>query len=475
MVAFVAAGAAAGSAVGARRRPALVARRRPAAAAAAGANGSTPLTMGEFTRVVDGVERRRVVVTGMGVASVFGTDVDVYYDKLLAGESGIKPIEAFDCDGWATRFAGEIAPGVVDATGYVSPKDARRMDPFLIYALVAGQKALESAGLGKDDAAFAALDKTKCGVLCASGMGGLKTLADGVEKLVKVGHKKMSPFFIPYAITNMASGYLGMTVGFMGPNYSISTACASSNFAMNNSAIHIMRGEAKVMVAGGSEAAIQPVGLGGFVACRALSTRNEAPKAASRPWDTARDGFVMGEGSGLIVLEDLEHAKARGAPIHAEYLGGAQSCDAYHITDPRKDGAGVRKCIEDALADAGVAKGDVNYINAHATSTPAGDMAEFRAVRSVFDGDVSGIKMNATKSMIGHALGAAGGLEGIALIKAITSGRVHPTINVENMDAGVDIDIVPNVAQAHDVKVALSNSFGFGGHNATVVFGKYVE
>lgn len=478
MAAFVPAASSNGPAVGARRRPALVARGRPSSGGgAAGGAGrrSTPLTMGGNTRIVDGVERRRVVVTGMGVASVFGTDVDVYYDKLLAGESGIKAIEGFDCEGWATRFAGEIAKGVVDSSGYVSPKDARRMDPFLIYALVAGQKALESAGLGKDDAAFAALDKAKCGVLCASGMGGLKTLADGVEKLVKVGHKKMSPFFIPYAITNMASGYLGMTVGFMGPNYSISTACASSNFAMNNSAIHIMRGEADVMIAGGSEAAIQPVGLGGFVACRALSTRNEAPTAASRPWDKARDGFVMGEGAGLIVMESLEHAKARGAPILAEYFGGAQSCDAYHMTDPRKDGAGVRKCIQDALADAGVAKEDVNYINAHATSTPAGDMAEFRAVRSVFDGDVSGVKMNATKSMIGHALGAAGGLEGIAMIKAIMTGKVHPTINVEDMDEGVDIDIVPNVAQDHDVKVAISNSFGFGGHNSSVIFGKYVE
>lgn len=264
-----------------------------------------------------------------------------------------------------------------------------------------------------------------------------------------------------------------METGFMGPNYSVSTACATGNFMINNAAIHIRRGDCDICLAGGSEAAIVPIGLGGFIACRALSSRNDDPKAASRPWDKKRDGFVMGEGAGILVLESLEHALNRGVPILAEYFGGAQSCDAHHITEPRQDGSGVHQCISHALADAGVRKEDVDYINAHATSTPAGDLAEFRAVRSVFDGDVSNLKMNATKSMIGHALGAAGGLEAVATVKAIQTGQIHPTINVSDLEPEVDIDIVPNVMQEKEIGVGISNSFGFGGHNSTVVFGKY--
>lgn len=272
-----------------------------------------------------------------------------------------------------------------------------------------------------------------------------------------------------------ASALVGMDTGFMGPNYSVSTACATGNFMINNAAIHIRRGDCDICLAGGSEAAIVPVGLGGFIACRALSSRNDDPQGASRPWDTTRDGFVMGEGAGMLVLESLEHALNRGAPIIAEYFGGAQSCDAHHITEPRQDGSGVRHCITSALTDSGVRKEEVDYINAHATSTPAGDMAEFRAVRSVFDGDVSNLKMNATKSMIGHALGAAGGLEAVATVKAIQTGKIHPTINITSQEAEVDIDIVPNVMQEAEVNVGISNSFGFGGHNSTVVFGKYTE
>lgn len=264
-----------------------------------------------------------------------------------------------------------------------------------------------------------------------------------------------------------------MDAGFRGPNYSVSTACATGNFMINNAGMHIRRGDCDLCIAGGSEAAIVPVGLGGFIACRALSTRRDDPQAASRPWDKNRDGFVMGEGAGLLVLESLEHALNRGAPIIAEYLGGAQSCDAHHITEPRQDGGGVKQCINQALADAGIVKEQVNYINAHATSTPAGDMAEFRAVRSVFNGDVSNLKMNGTKSMIGHALGAAGGLEAVATVKAIQTGKLHPTINITDQEPEVDIDIVPNVMQEAEVGVGISNSFGFGGHNSTVVFAKY--
>jgi 3-oxoacyl-[acyl-carrier-protein] synthase II len=341
---------------------------------------------------------------------------------------------------------------------------------FLTYALVSSKKALESAGLAIGSEEMEKLDKTLCGILCGSGMGGLNIYSSGVEKLISAGVSRMSPFFITYAITNMGGSLVSIDTGFMGPNYSISTACATGNFAINNAAIHIRRGDCDLCLAGGSEAAIVPVGLGGFIACRALSTRNDDPTRASRPWDVNRDGFVMGEGAGIIVLESLEHALKRGAPIIAEYLGGAQSSDAHHMTEPRQDGSGVRLCIENALLDAHVAKEQVNYINAHATSTPAGDMAEFRAVRSVFSGDVSHLKMNATKSMIGHALGAAGGLEAVALIKAIQTGKLHPTINVIDPEPEVDIDIVPNVMQEHRIEVGISNSFGFGGHNSTVVF-----
>lgn len=415
---------------------------------------------------------KRVVVTGMGLVSCFGTDPDEYYNSLLAGKSGVRKITDFDVDGWSTDFAACIDKGDIGAEDYVNPKLMRRTDPFISFALVAGKKALADAGLGIGTDAMAALDKNRCGVLCGSGMGGLDIYAQGVEKLLTRGYKKMSPFFIPYAITNMASAMISMECGFMGPNYSVSTACATGNFMINNAAMHIRRGDCDVCLAGGSEAAIVPVGVGGFIACRALSSRIDSPTKASRPWDRDRDGFVMGEGAGLLVLESLEHALERGAPIVAEYLGGAQSSDAHHITEPRQDGAGVRLCIERALADAGVPKERVNYINAHATSTPAGDMAEFKAVRSVFNGDVSQLKMNGTKSMIGHALGAAGALEAIATIKAIQTGKVHPTINIDNIEPEVDIDIVPNTMQEHMIDVGISNSFGFGGHNATVCFGR---
>jgi len=421
-----------------------------------------------------GETMKRIVVTGTGVVSCFGTDSNVFYQKLLEGQSGVKIIESFDTTGWNTRIAAEIPKEYIVTEGYIAPKQARRLDPFLTYSMIAGKKALEDAGLGMTTEQFKALDKTKCGVLVGTGMGGLNIYSEGVEKLLTKGHSKMSPFFIPYVITNMGSALLAIDLGFMGPNYSISTACATGNYAINNAAIHMRRGEADLMIVGGVEAAIVPVGLGGFIACRALSSRNDEPTKASRPWDKNRDGFVMGEGAGVLILETLEHALERGANILAEYFGGASDCDAHHMTEPRQDGAGVRMCIEHALVDAGVSKEDVGYINAHATSTPAGDMAEFRAVRSVFNKDVSKLKMNGTKSMIGHGLGAAGGLEAVATVKAIQTGKVHPTINVEQPEDEVDIDIVPNKMQEHDFYIGISNSFGFGGHNSTVVFGKYI-
>lgn len=416
------------------------------------------------------MKKRRIVVTGMGVVSCFGTDVDAFYEALLAGKSGIVPIEEFDVTEYPTRFAGVIRN--FDVGDYMDKKQARRVDPFIRYVMVSGKKALESSKLTGES--LERLDKKRCGIIIGSGMGGMTAFFDGANTLLQKSFKRLTPFFVPYIITNMGGALLAIDLGFMGPNYSISTACATSNYSIVAAAEQIQNGSADLMLCGGAESPISPIGLAGFVACRALSTRNEDPTKASRPWDQARDGFVMGEGSGALVLESLEHALARGAPIYAEYLGGATNCDAYHMTDPRGDGLGVALCIEAALKNAGVPNERVNYINAHATSTLAGDMCEVNAVRSIFRDHTKNIKMNGTKSMIGHCLGAAGGLEAVATIKAIQTGMLHPTINLENPDPGLgDIDVVPQKAKAHKVDVALSNSFGFGGHNSTLVFAPY--
>jgi len=417
--------------------------------------------------------KRRVVVTGMGVVSCFGTDVDTYYDKLLAGESGIKRIEKFPVEEYPTKIGGEITPERFQASKFLSPKLARRHDMFICYAVAASKLALENAGVSLGSDAFSKLQKERCGVVIGSGMGGLSSFTDGVEKLLAGESDRISPFFIPNCITNLGAGMVAIETGFRGPNYSVATACATSNHAINNAALHIQRGEADMILAGGSEAAISPIGLAGFIACRALSKRNDEPTKASRPWDTGRDGFVMGEGSGVLVLESLEHAQSRGAPILCEYLGGAQTCDAHHITEPQPQGLGVIKCIQLALQEAGVEAGDVDYINAHATSTPVGDIAEFRAIRAVFEKHKNRVKMNATKSLIGHGLGAAGALEAIATIKAIQTGKLHPTLNVENLESEIDMDVVSNVAKEHPVRVAMSNSFGFGGHNSIIILGAY--
>ncbi|KAG9135957.1 hypothetical protein Leryth_024949, partial [Lithospermum erythrorhizon] len=368
--------------------------------------------------------KKRVVITGMGLVSVFGNEVDAFYNKLLAGESGITAIDRFDASKFPTRFGGQIRG--FSSEGYIDGKNDRRLDDCIRYCIVAGKKALEDADLGKDK--LSKLNKNRAGVLVGTGMGGLSVFSDGVQALIEKGHKKISPFFIPYAITNMGSALLAIDLDFMGPNYSISTACATSNYCFYAAANHIRRGEADLMIAGGTEAAIIPIGLGGFVACRALSQRNDDPQRASRPWDKDRDGFVMGEGAGVLVMESLEHAMSRGAPIIAEYLGGAVNCDAYHMTDPRADGLGVSSCIRACLEDGGVSPEEVNYINCHATSTLVGDLAEVNAIKKVFKNPAE-VKINATKSMIGHCLGAAGGMEAIATIKAITTGWLHPSIN----------------------------------------------
>ncbi|GAB2228683.1 hypothetical protein Droror1_Dr00022806 [Drosera rotundifolia] len=412
--------------------------------------------------------KKRVVITGMGLVSVFGTDVNAYFDRLLAGESGIGLIDRFDISEFPTKFAGQIRD--FSTNGYIDRKSDRRLDNCIRYCLVAGKKALEDSRLTGEE--FNKVDKSRAGVLVGSGMGGATIFSDAVEALTQKSYRKISPFFVPYGITNMPSALLAIDLGLMGPNYSISTACATSNHCFFAAANHIREGEADLMIAGGTEALIVPIGLGGFTACRALSQRNDDPQKASRPWDKDRDGFVMGEGAAVLVMESLEHAMIRDVPIIAEYLGGAVNFDAYHITDPSSDGLGLSTCIERSLEDAGVSPEEVNYINANAASTVVGDQAEVNALAKVFQ-NRSGVKMNSTKSMIGHCLGASGGLEAIATIKSLTTGWLHPTINQFNPEPTIEFDTVPNVKQHHEVHIAISNSFGFGGHNSVAVFSAF--
>ncbi|KAK1412166.1 hypothetical protein QVD17_33184 [Tagetes erecta] len=355
--------------------------------------------------------KKRVVITGMGVVSVFGNDVDTYYDKLLAGESGIGFIDKFDVSEFPSRFAGQIRGFTSD--GYIDGENDKRLDDCQRYCIVAGIKALEHAHLGGHK--LSKIDKERAGVLVGCGLGCVTVFSDAIRNLIEKGYRKMTlPFVNPYTISNTGSAFLATDLGFTGPNYSISTACATSNTCFYAAANHIRRGEANVMIAGGTEAIITPLMFGSFVMCRALSQRNGDPETASRPWDKDRDGFVMGEGAGVLVMESLEHAMKRGAPIIAEYLGGAVNCDAYHTTNPRSDGLVNSYCIQSSLEDAGVSSEEVNYINAHATSTLVGDRAEVNAIK---------------KSMIGHCQGAAGALEAIATVKVIQTGWLHPTIN----------------------------------------------
>ena len=454
-------------------------------------------TGGRRTRIVvraassipDGVSmtrngKKRVVITGLGVVTAHGNDVDDFYAKLLAGESAISPItEWTPHTDQGTVIAGEIKG--FDPEEFMTKKMARRVDPFIAYQIVAAKKALQSAGIpfAKGEEMDAMVDKTRAGCLIGSAMGGLHSFTAATENCVKefngenpswIGHKKMNPFCIPFAITNMGSALTAMDLGFMGPNYSISSACASGNFCILNSVDHIRNGEADLMLAGASDAAVLPSGMGGFSAVKALSKRNDDPTAASRPWDKGRDGFVMGEGAGVLVLESLEHALGRGATPIAEVLGGSYSCDAHHMTEPHPDGAGVALAITRALKDSGVDAKDVNYVNAHATSTPAGDMAELRVLQNMF-GKNEIFKINSTKGMIGHLLGAASAVEAVACIKAIQCGEVHPNINLEDPEDDVELGLlVGDTSEKLAVDVALSNSFGFGGHNSAVLFGKYV-
>lgn len=415
---------------------------------------------------------KRVVVTGMGLLSPLGCGVDVTWERLIAGRSGIKAIQSFDVGDLPAKIAaqvprGETAEGYFNADDWVSPKEQRRMDTFIVYALAATEQAVADAGWKPEDEE----QRLRTGVLIGSGIGGLPEIAKGAALLERGQTRKLSPFFIPAALINLASGHVSIKYGFKGPNHSVVTACATGAHAIGDAARMIMWDDADVMIAGGTEAAICRLGIAGFAAARALSTRfNDTPEKASRPWDKDRDGFVMGEGAGVVVLEELEHARKRGAKIYAEVIGYGMSGDAHHITAPAEDGNGAFRCMQMAFRRAGISPDEVDYINAHGTSTPLGDEIELGAVKRVFGSAAGGISMSSTKSSIGHLLGAAGAAEAIFSIKAIETGTIPPTLNLDNPSEGCDLDLVPHVAKEREVRAALSNSFGFGGTNASLIF-----
>ncbi len=412
---------------------------------------------------------RRVVITGLGIVSSLGNDPDTYINNLLQGKSGIKKISGFDPSDLAVQIAGEITE--FDPFEYVDKKFLRRYDIVIAYSMAASKHALEDAGLTKD--ALEKLNRDKIGVIIGSGLGGTKAFYDQSVTCHDNGPRRVSPFFIAAVIPDMSSGMVSIEHGLMGPNFSVSSACASSNHAIVTAADYIRMGKADVMVTGGSEAGINKLIMAGFCSNKALSTRNDEPQNASRPFDVDRDGFVAGEGAGIFILEELEHAKKRGAKIYAEYKGGGVSADAFHVTQPRDDGHGVKIALQQALDDSKINPEEVQLVNGHSTSTPLGDAAEVKAVRSVFGSHADKLKMQATKSMIGHALGASGALELIAVIKEIELGKAHPSINVFNQDPECNIDVIKDGAIDLNIDNAISNSFGFGGHNAVVVVGKY--
>ncbi len=414
------------------------------------------------------MELKRVVVTGLGALTPIGNTKDQYWDALISGKSGAAPITYFDTEKFKTKFACEIKNFV--ATDFIDRKLASRMDKFTQYAMVASDEAIADAKLDLD-----AVNKLRVGVIWGAGIGGLETFQEEVLNFAAGdGSPRFNPFFIPKMIADIAPGNISIKNGFMGPNYTTVSACASSANAMIDALNYIRLGHCDVVVTGGSEAAVTIAGMGGFNAMHALSTRNESPETASRPFDATRDGFVLGEGAGAIILEEYEHAKARGAKIYAEVLGGGLSSDAYHMTAPHPDGVGVIAVMRNCLENAGLQPEEVDHINTHGTSTPLGDVAELKAITEVFGNHAKNININSTKSMTGHLLGAAGAIESIAAILAIEHGIVPPTINHSTVDENIDpeLNLTLNKAQKRNIKVAMSNTFGFGGHNACVVFKK---
>ena len=412
---------------------------------------------------------RRVVVTGIGTINPLGNNIEEYFANLEKGVSGAAPITHFDAEKFKTRFACEVKN--YDPAQYFDRKEVRKYDLFTQYALIAATQAVEDAAFDFDK-----LDKEQVGVIWASGIGGLKSFFDECLGYAEGGMSpRFSPFFIPRMISDIAAGFISMKYGFMGPNYCTVSACASSNHGLIAAFDAIRYGKADVIVTGGSEAAVNEPSVGGFNSMQALSTRNDDPVHASRPFDKDRDGFVVGEGAGALVLEELEHAKARGAKIYCEFVGGGESADAHHFTAPHPEGIGAMKSMRDAIKDAGIAPTDIDYVNVHGTSTPLGDIAELKAVKGVLGDHIYDVNISSTKSMTGHLLGATGAVEALACIMAITKGIVPPTINCENLDPEIDskLNLTLDKPQHREVKCALSNTFGFGGHNATVIFRKF--
>ena len=415
---------------------------------------------------------RRVVVTGLGLVTSLGCGVEVNWENLLAGKSGIGAIQSFDISDLPAKIAGQVpvgetAEGLFNADDWMTPKDQRRMDDFIVYGLTAAIQAVANSGWTAETEE----DQVRTGVMIGSGIGGLNEIAKNAVLVESGNIRRVSPFFIPASLINLVSGHVSIKFGFKGPNHSVVTACSTGAHAIGDAARLIMLDDANVMIAGGAEAAVCRLGMAGFCAARALSTSfNDTPQMASRPWDKDRDGFVMGDGAGALVLEELEHAKARGANIMAEVVGFGLSGDAHHITAPAEDGNGAQRCMEAALKRAGANPEDIDYINAHGTSTPLGDEIELAAVERVFGYHSNGLSMSSTKSAIGHLLGAAGAVESIFSLLAMRDGVVPPTLNLDNSSVDSDIDLVPHQAKEHPVKTVLSNSFGFGGTNASLVF-----
>ncbi len=411
------------------------------------------------------MSKRRVVVTGMGMVTPLGNTMASTWEGLVNGRSGIGMIEHYDVSAHGTKFAGLIKD--LDLEPYLEKKTARKMDAFIQYGIVAGLQAIADSGVEATEE-----NAARIGVAMGAGIGGIQTIETNHDAYIKGGARKVSPFLIPGTIVNMISGHLSMMKGFRGPNFCIATACTSATHSIGYSARTIAYGDADVMVTGGSERGSSPLGMAGFSSARALSKRNDAPQAASRPWDKDRDGFVLSDGAGSLVLEEYEHAKARGAKIYGELVGFGASSDAFHITSPPSDGAGAALSMKNALNDAGVNPEDVDYINAHGTSTPAGDLAETAALKSVFGSSVYDVMVSSTKSMTGHLLGAAGAVESVISLLAINNNIAPPTINLENPDEGCDLDFVANQAKEKVIDIVVSNSFGFGGTNGTLVFKK---
>ena len=411
------------------------------------------------------MSKRRVVITGLGIVSPVGNDIKSAWGNILAGKSGIGPITNFDATDFPVRFCGEVRD--FDVTEYITAKDARRMGEFIHYGIAAASQAINDAGLETSEA-----DAARTGVAIGSGIGGLKGIEMAYQAYLDGGARKISPFFVPGNIINMIAGNLSIKYGFKGPNIAIATACTTATHNIGMAARTIAYGDADVMVAGGAEMTTCPTGIGGFAAARALSTRNDDPEAASRPWDVDRDGFVLSDGAGILVLEEYEKARARGADIYAEVAGFGMSGDAYHMTQPSEGGEGPAQCMRSALADAGMACEDVDYINAHGTSTPAGDVAETKAIKRAFESRAGDVAISSTKSMTGHMLGAAGGVEAVFTALAIRDQVAPATINLDNPDPACDLDFVPNTARQMKIDVAMSNSFGFGGTNGTLILRK---